>query len=59
MTHFFASYAFSFSSLSSVKQLYDFGLNAANSGNILPPNSLFIKPITSLFFPLVNGPFDS
>ena len=59
MTHFFMPFVFSFLSLSSVKQLYGFGLNTANSITLsllfrLIHLSSFINPTTFLFYSIDN-----
>ena len=52
MTYFFVPFAFFSLLLLSVKKLYVFALDAANSFIILPPNSSFNNPVTFLFFSL-------
>ena len=54
---FFVHFAFSLSSLSSVKWLYAFALNRTNYYIIFLPYSSSIKPITSLFLFLVVPSF--
>ena len=54
MTHYFVPFAPLSSLASSIKELKVFALSQTNFVMIFPPNSIFINPITLLFFPLGN-----
>ena len=58
-TLFFFLQRFSATSLSIFLNAYIFALKAANSVMIFQPSSSFIRPITFLFSPMVNGLFSS
>ena len=51
----FSAFGVLFALQLSIKLLYVFAHNAANSFIIFPPNLSYIKLITLLFFPLGNG----